>query len=94
VGASHSGVLYDMCQSLLRQNKQQEPSLGIYDMKCSNPDRHFPKDVTEAWLDSNIGKYECTHAVVSLFQHYFRLKNRNVTFFEWKDQMTNVANIL
>jgi hypothetical protein len=83
-----------MCQALLRKNKQQEPSLGIYDLKCSNLYRQFPKDVSEGWV-SNFGKYGCTHAVVGLFQWYFSYKNKdNVTFFDWKDQMTNVANIL
>jgi hypothetical protein len=80
VGASHSGVLYEMCQALLRKNKQQEPSLGIYDLKCSNLYRQFPKDVSEGWV-SNFGKYGCTHAVVGLFQWYFSYKNKdNVTF--------------
>ena len=98
VGASHSRVLKNKCQSLLDRSRKRADRKGEspLDVECSFMEVLFPPDLTDDWVLSNLGGKRCTHAVVGLFQWPFSFaqNQQNWTFSDWKAEMTTVSKIL
>jgi len=90
VGASHSRVLNNKCQSLLQRTHKKADKTGVLasELECSFHEVKFPNNLTNEWIVSHL--QHCTHAVVGLFQWPFSYAQEQFdvwSFAHWKTQM-------